>query len=43
MEQSAMAAREQQWLEIIRAAKKSGLPVNQWCQENVIAESTFYR
>ena len=43
MEQNAMAVREQQWLETIQTAKKSGLPVNQWCHENGIAESTFYR
>ena len=43
MEQNAMAVREQQWLETIRAAKKSSLPVNQWCHENGIAESSFYR
>ena len=43
MEQNAMAVREQQWLETIQAAKQSGLPVNQWCHENGIAESTFYR
>ena len=29
MEQNAMAVREQQWLETIQTAKKSGLPVNQ--------------
>ena len=28
MEQNAMAVREQQWLETIQTAKKSGLPVN---------------
>ena len=38
-----MAVREQQWLETIQIAKQSGLPVNQWCHENGIAESTFYR
>ena len=43
MEQNAMAVREQQWLETIQTAKQSGLPVNQWCHENGIAESTFYR
>ena len=43
MEQNAMAVQEQQWLETIQTAKKSGLPVNQWCHENGIAESTFYR
>ena len=43
MEQNTMAVREQQWLETIQTAKKSGLPVNQWCHENGIAESTFYR
>ena len=43
MEQNAMAVREQQWLETIQIAKQSGLPVNQWCHENGIAESTFYR
>ena len=43
MEQNEMAMREQQWLETIQIAKQSGLPVNQWCHENGIAESTFYR
>ena len=43
MEQNEMAMREQQWLETIQTAKQSGLPVNQWCHENGIAESTFYR
>ena len=43
MEQNTLAVREQQWLETIQTAKKSGLPVNQWCHENGIAESTFYR
>ena len=29
MEQNTLAVREQQWLETIQIAKKSGLPVNQ--------------
>ena len=32
-----------QWIERILACNASGLPVRQWCEENNVAYSTYYR
>ena len=43
MEKSAMAVREEQWIQTIAAAKQSGQPIKVWCAEHGIAVSSFYK
>ena len=43
MEAIAMTVREQGWLQTIQKAARSGQSIKDWCKQNGIAESTFYR
>lgn len=43
MDQRVMSIREQGWLQTIQAAARSGQSTKEWCEQNGIAESTFYR
>ena len=43
MEAIAMTVREQGWLQTIQKAARSGQSTKDWCMQNGIAESTFYR
>lgn len=43
METIAMTVREQSWLQTIQEAARSGQSIKDWCMQNGIAQSTFYR
>lgn len=43
MEAIAMTVREQGWLQTIQEAARSGQSTKDWCMQNGIAQSTFYR
>lgn len=43
MDERVMSIREQGWLQTIRAAAGSGQSTKEWCEQNGIAQSTFYR
>ena len=43
MDERVMSIREQGWLQTIQAAARSGQSTKEWCEQNGIAESTFYR
>lgn len=43
MDERVMSIREQGWLQTIQAAARSGRSTKEWCEQNGIAESTFYR
>lgn len=43
MDERVMSIREQGWLQTIQAAARSGQSAKNWCEQNGIAESTFYR
>ena len=42
MEQLTTNVRNQQWLQMIRDQKASGLTVKDWCREQHISENCFY-
>ena len=42
MEQLTTNIRNQQWLQMIRDQKASGLTVKDWCREQHISENCFY-
>lgn len=43
MEAIAMTVREQGWLQTIQEAARSGQSTKDWCMQNGVAQSTFYR
>ena len=43
MDGSAMAVREQNWLQTLQQASASGLSNKEWCRQNGVAVSTFYK
>ena len=43
MDERAMRIREQGWLQTVQAAARSGQTTKAWCEQNGVAESTFYR
>ena len=43
MDERAMSIREQGWLETVQSVARSGQTTKEWCEQNVEAESTFYR
>lgn len=34
---------DEEWMDIILTCRKSGLSDHRWCQENGVAQSTFYK
>lgn len=34
---------DEEWMNIIHTCRKSGLSDHRWCQENGVAQSTFYK
>ena len=36
-------AKLEEWREVVRECRNSGLPVNQWCKEKRINRKTYYR
>jgi len=42
MDQLTTNVRSQQWLQMIRDQKESGLSIQAWCRENNISENCFY-
>ena len=43
METKSMAVREQNWLQTLQQAAASGLSNQEWCEQNGVALSTFYK
>ena len=43
MEHNAMAVRQMNWAQSIRAAAESGMSEKDWCATHGVCRSTFYR
>ena len=43
MERSAMTVRAENWLQTLQRASASGLSNKEWCRQNGVPASTFYR
>ena len=42
IEKKALEVQEEQWIQIIAAAKQSGQPIKVWCTEHSVPMSSFY-